>query len=305
MKRTFLKTKNDLRSIIKPHISTFLRQAVHEECCSSLLWTTEKALIRTPIFLHTRLQPGAQRSANRLSKDSSLPYKDTDTNPKVENVWHLVAQGWSVKESRLWSPDRSCLRYSGLCLYGVETGAGTSSCRGAWCPPPAAWDGPRQATGARVSSWGPAEGAGSSHFSDRTSSAGCWSWAWSHRWEESVNRRDEIFSFIVEWMLGPTCNVFLFSDNLYKLFPTSSPSFTKSFLHMCAMIPVARASPITFTIVLNRSLIYSKPHINKAQSEILININHRCYKICSFPTQLDYLYTVAAGVPPGLWFWVG
>ncbi len=134
----------------------------------------------------------------------------------------LAAQGWSVKESRLWSPDRSCLWYSGLCLYGVETGAGTSSCRGVWCPPPAAWDGPRQATGARVSSWGPAEGAGSSRFSDRTSSAGCWSWAWSHRWEESVNRRDEIFICIVEWMLGSTCNVFLTSTNSFP--PPRPPS---------------------------------------------------------------------------------
>ncbi len=72
---------------MKPHISTFLRQAVHEECCSSLLWIPMTiALIRTPIFLHTRLHPGAQRSENRLSKDSSLPYKDTDTNPKVSQL---------------------------------------------------------------------------------------------------------------------------------------------------------------------------------------------------------------------------
>lgn len=35
---------------------------------------------------------------------------------------------------------------------------------------------------------------------------------------------------------------------------TPSPSFMKSFLQMCAMIPVAKASPITFTMVRNLSL---------------------------------------------------
>ncbi len=67
-----------------------------------------------------------------------FPTKTFTHNPKVEkeNGWRLAALFWSVKESRLWSPDRSCLWYSGLCLYGlvcdgVETGEGTSSCRGA------------------------------------------------------------------------------------------------------------------------------------------------------------------------------
>ena len=35
---------------------------------------------------------------------------------------------------------------------------------------------------------------------------------------------------------------------------TPSPSFINSFLQMCAMMPVAKASPITFTIVRNLSL---------------------------------------------------
>lgn len=38
----------------------------------------------------------------------------------------------------------------------------------------------------------------------------------------------------------------------FKLTP--SPSFMKSFLQMCAMMPVAKASPITFTMVRNLSL---------------------------------------------------
>ena len=37
-------------------------------------------------------------------------------------------------------------------------------------------------------------------------------------------------------------------------FLTCSPSLTKSFLQMWAMMPVASASPITLTMVLNRSL---------------------------------------------------
>lgn len=137
---------------------------------------TTTALIHTPIFFLHTLQRGAQPSGgqqgseNPLSRSKGLrpwslqlPYKDIRTcsqNPKVEkaNGWHLAALFWSLTESRHWSPDRSCQWYNVLCLYGlfyngVETGEGTS-CRLAWCPLPAALDGPRQATGARVSSWG-------------------------------------------------------------------------------------------------------------------------------------------------------
>ena len=48
-----------------------------------------------------------------------------------------------------------------------------------------------------------------------------------------------------------TLGSILLKDDL-KLTP--SPSFMKSFLQMCAMMPVAKASPITLTMVRNLSL---------------------------------------------------
>lgn len=169
------------------------------------------------------------RSFQHICSSSSVIFKrnkeqvqQTATFPKICNpLWYqkVKAKDWlpllstwsfvlslrgmkctshALRESRHWSPDHSYQWHNGPCLCAVfyncvETGVGTFSFL-AWCPPPAAWGEPRQVKGERVSLWGVVEEAVNRSFGG-ISSVGCWSWVWSHRWEESARTwgKDKVF----------------------------------------------------------------------------------------------------------------
>lgn len=187
---------------------------------------------------------------------------------KVRSYVQLTSQTDTIH----WSQSHSCQWCSVLCFSsGVLGEQEVSSCLFVAGPPlPASSAGPRRMEWTCV--WSLKMGVGTFHCCDSSLKVGCSLADWSHRskvpggsrvW--NPNKRT--------WLRGRMLFTLTFKETekwtwfgvlksriglrpLLKLTP--SPSFMKSFLQMWAIMPVAKASPITFTMVRNLSLYNRK-----------------------------------------------